>query len=495
MDPRTWFRDLTPYLLFLIFVSTLGPFLFGYHLTELNTPLDVITCKRKSLLGPDAVSSSTLPQCIPMTAEELGVVSSMFTLGGFLGALVAGTVSTSHGRMHAMRLAVPFSILGPIFAALAPNIATMAIGRFISGLGSGAAMVSVPIYISELSPPAEKGFFGAFTQVMVNVGIFLAQLLGYFLAFGQMWRIVLAAAGLVGVGQLVGLMFSDESPKWIAANVEGGGPKARKILRRVRGERFDIDGEFNSWGIAAGEDDEEQESLLNSPDQQHLPSNKSQSGQGHLGMLQALASPQTRKAVIAVIMVMLAQQLCGINSIIMYGVSLLSSLLSSSSALLNLAVSALNIIVTAACAPLVDKLGRKPCLLGSIFGMGISSLALAFSIGYNIKVLSAVAVILFVCSFAVGLGPVPFILASELAVHEAVGATQSWALASNWIATFVVAQFFPVVNKALGEGRVYFIFAAFAAGFFLLVLTFVPETKGKKSAEEVWGHESERRDD
>ena len=173
----------------------------------------------------------------------------------------------------------------------------------------------------------------------------------------------------------------------------------------------------------------------------------------------------------------------GLNSIVMYGVSLLAGLLKSNSALLNLAVSALNIIVTAGCAPLVDKLGRKTCLLNSLTGMGISSLLLAIGIMKSISVLSAVAVLLFVSSFALGLGPVPFILASELVGPDAVGATQSIALAANWIATFAVAQFFPLASEKL-HGKVYFIFAALSAFFFVFISWFVPETKGKKNADE-----------
>ena len=203
--------------------------------------------------------------------------------------------------------------------------------------------------------------------------------------------------------------------------------------------------------------------------------------------------PSYRPAIIAVIAVMVAQQLTGINSIVMYSVHLLSALLPTSAALLSVAVSALNLIMTTLCAPLSDKIGRKTCLLLSIAGMGTSSVLLAIGISRGIPILGATATLLFVASFAVGLGPVPFILANELVGPEAVGATQSWALAANWIATFLVSQFFPMVNKALGEtGKVYYIFAAFAASFGAFIAWWVPETKGKKGADEVWGRSQAR---
>ena len=235
---------------------------------------------------------------------------------------------------------------------------------------------------------------------------------------------------------------------------------------------------------------EEEQTLLQDEDGQLRPKNPNKDDA--LSIMQVFAHTDYRSAAIAVIMVMLAQQFTGINSIVMYGVSLLAGLLESNSALLNLAVSALNILVTAGCAPLADKLGRKACLLYSIAGMGISSLLLAIGIIKAIPVLSAVAVLMFVASFGVGLGPVPFILASELVGPDAVDATQSIALGANWISTFIVAQFFPLANAKLG-GKVYFIFAAMAVFFFAFISWYVPETKGKRNADEVWGRE--RRED
>lgn len=180
----------------------------------------------------------------------------------------------------------------------------------------------------------------------------------------------------------------------------------------------------------------------------------------------------------------------------MYGVSLLSTLLGTSSSLLNIFLSLLNLLITLLCAPLPDRLGRRPCLLLSTAAMGLSSLALALSITHDAPRLAAASVAGFVAGFALGLGPVPFILASELAGKEAVGATQSWALAANWGATFVVAQFFPVLNERLGRGRVFFVFAGLAALFVVGIAWAVPETRGRRDADEVWGREARgRRED
>lgn len=177
----------------------------------------------------------------------------------------------------------------------------------------------------------------------------------------------------------------------------------------------------------------------------------------------------------------------GINSIIMYSVSVLSTLLPTSSALLTVLISVVNLVVTVVAAPLPDRIGRKPCLLISVAGMGINAFLFAIALYYSIRILAAVVAVLFVASFAVGLGPVPFILSTELVSQEAIGAAQAWALAANWIATFLVAQFFPMLNSVLDRGRVFYIFTAVSALASVFIYFRVPESKGKKDADEVWG--------
>lgn len=393
-----------------------------------------------------------------------------------------------------MQITAVIFVVGSAIEALAPTPWLLGLGRFVSGLGSGASTVIVPLYISEIAPPAERGFFGAFTQISCNTGILVAQVLGYFLSHGAAWRWILGISGLIAAAQAVLTFLVPESPAW-TATVKGDVAAARGILQRIRGPRFNIDDEVALWGpgaAKAGGATAEEQGLLAPPDVGPAGAEDEDDVQ-HIGVMQALRDPLYRPAMIVVMGIMFAQQLCGINSIVMYSVQLLDGLLPLSSILLTILVSAVNLVMTAACSPLPDKWGRKTCLLVSIVGQGASSLTLAISILTGVKIVSALAVAFFVAFFAVGLGPVPFILASELVGQEAVGATQSWCLATNYTATFLVAQFFPIINTALNAwlggrgGWVYFIFAGFAAAFALFIATRVPETKGKKDADEVWG--------
>lgn len=198
-----------------------------------------------------SASSSSLPQCIPMNATQIGLVSSIFTLGGLIGALAAGPLAARYGRLAVMRANTVFLALGPAAEALAPNIGVMAAGRCVSGLGAGVAVVVVPIYISETAPPQEKGFFGAFTQIMTNMGIFTTQLLGYFLSRGQLWRVILAVAGVIAVIQFLGLLFAVDSPSW-QADHGGDARQAKANLTRIRGPDADISQEVASWRVQPG---------------------------------------------------------------------------------------------------------------------------------------------------------------------------------------------------------------------------------------------------
>ena len=388
-----------------------------------------------------------------------------------------------------MRFTSVFFVIGPLLEALAPNLPVLSIGRFLSGIGAGAAIVVVPVYISEVAPQQGKGLFGALTQVMINVGILFTQALGYFLSKGELWRLVLAIGGAIGLAQILGLIAVPETPQYLGTH--GKPQKARRALQKIRGRDAEIESEVQAWSGATNisELPEEEETLL-----QQSSSSSSPTKSRSIGVFEILRLPLYRPTLIAVIGVMLAQQLCGINSIVMYSVSLLSHLFPTTSALLTVVVSAINLFTTILFAPLADRLGRKRCLLLSILGRGSMAFCLACSIYFSLPVVSAIAVLLFVASFAVGLGPVPFILASELVGSEAVGATQSWALVANWTATFLVAQFFPELNRIMGKGKVYFVFAALAAFFFSFVWWWVPETKGKRDADEVWGREPARID-
>lgn len=461
--------------------------------SELNAPRDILTCKQRSV-AEDLRSRlyANLPQCIAMNEAEFASLSSIFVVGGLIGAVSSSPASASYGRLLLMRITSLLFILGSTLETLAGTIPIISIGRFLAGAGAGASTVIVPLYISEVAPPKERGFFGSMTQIMIGVGILLTQSLGYFLSWGSMWRVILGVGACIGLAQGIGLYFVPESPVWLAVHRDHS--RAIRTLQRIRGHENSIEEEIRDWDRYRSA---EEERLLRDPQtallrRESIGSETSTKTLQLVGFFAVVRDPLYQPAIVAVIGIMFAHQFCGINSISMYSVSLLSGLLPIASSLLILIVSFISIITTIACAPLPDVIGRKPCLLVSIAGMGFMSLCLALSLRWEIKILSAISVLLFVAFFSTGLGPVPFMMASELVGQEAVGATQSWGLATSYVANFIVARFFPIINTMLndklgGTGWVYFIFAGLAVMSFLFVSWRVPETMGKKDANEVWG--------
>ncbi|PHH75464.1 hypothetical protein CDD82_4440 [Ophiocordyceps australis] len=490
----------TSYLTLLVAIATLGSMQFGFHLAELNAPQDVLTCRKASVWNH--VHMSGFPSCIQMSEAAFATISSIFTLGGLVGALCAGPLTSLHGRLFSMRLTALLYLFGALAESIALTVPVLAAGRLFSGFAAGASTVVVPLYLNEAAPPPQRGLFGFMTQISVNFGILFAQVLGYFLSSQDAgrWRWILATAAFIATAQGAGLLILPESPAWLATHGDAHG--ARRTLQRLRGKGVDIHQEVASWSADGSPDNDhdEQRSLLTQLDDTE-PDAAPPSPLGpapvhttpdHLGFIEVVQHSRYQPAIVAVVGIMFAQQLCGINSIIMYSVSLFANLFPVSSALLTILISVVNLVMTTACAPLPDRLGRKTCLLISIVGQGTSSLVLALSIIFGAKMLSAIAVLFFVAFFAVGLGPVPFLMAPELVGQEAVGATQSWCLAANYIATFLVAQFFPLVNTAMnrvlgGHGWVYFVFAALALASAVFVWLWVPETRGKKDVDQVWG--------
>ncbi|CAK7206471.1 Bifunctional purine biosynthesis protein PurH [Sporothrix eucalyptigena] len=507
----------TPFFCLILLIVTLGPHQFGFHLAELNAPQDVITCHAGRSPTPsykfETTGLNSLPECIPMSEAQFATVSSIFTVGGLIGALVAGPFSSQQGRLTAMQIASFIFIIGSLIETFSSTIHALAIGRVLNGLSAGASTVIVPLYISEIAPVQSRGFFGAFTQITVNIGILFTQTLGYFLSHDGAWRYILFTGVFLAAAQFIGSFFVPESPAWLVAQDSSANTlfKAAQILNRLRGLNTNVDAEVDARsaeeqallgqdapGIAIvdndaeAEEDDQRQGIVAVAPLSPRPAATAVKPRPTVGFFGLATNPFYRPALIAVIGIMFAQQVCGINSVIMYSVSLLNGMLPLNSALLTIIISIVNLVATMLSAPLPDRLGRKTCLLVSVVGQGTSSFLLAFSIVYGIKILSAISVLAFVAFFAVGLGPVPFILASELVGQEAVGATQSWALGANYVATFLVAQFFPLINTALnaklgGAGWVYFLFAFFAilsAAFFWFC---VPETNRKKDADEVWG--------
>lgn len=433
-----------------------------------------------------------------MSEIQFASLSSVFVLGGFIGAMTSGPLSTKRGKLFVMRLSTILFTLGSVIQTVAGSVLLMQVGRLVVGLASGAATVIVPLYVAELAPPSQKGFFGSFTQVSINLGILITQSFGYFLSKNLYWRWIMSVGAFMGLIRCVGMVFAVETPVWLAVHEDSA--KAREVLRRIRGHGYDVTEETRTWkaGKRIGQEDGTAEEEGSEPLLRRPSNTSSDIPAAHVSLYSVVTDPQYRPALIAVVGILLVQQFTGINGIMLYSVSLLKGVLPVSSSALTIVISCFNLGSTLALSSLPDRIGRKPTLLISVAGMGLSSLGLAFSLVFGLQYLSAVSVILFVVFFATGLGPVPFSMASEMVHENAVGPLQSCGLGASYFGTFIVAQFFPVFNSFLndkfgGIGWIFFFFFGTGMLSVLFVVLKVPETRGK-SVEEVWGKAPLRQD-
>jgi MFS family permease len=324
-------------------------------------------------------------------------------------------------------------------------------------------MVLVPIYLNEIAPKSWRGAFGVVCQIFVVIGIAIAQFLSLFLSTIPYWRVIMLFGGVIGTLHFLLLLCACESPKWVALQ-PGGQAKASALLRRIRGE--DSEHEVRDWrrrsllsvdtdgppsspmtlflGVANVGIDADVGLLAGSENMlspiSNGPSPAIKELHIKLTIWQFIRSPAYKPMLRAVLIVMLAQQLSGINAVIFYSTSILQSLLPSSSALISLIISLVNLATTIPSASLVDHSGRKPLLLWSISSMGVSSLFLGLGIVYQWRLISVIASLAFVAGFSFGLGPIPFLIIPELVDAEGVSAGQSFGLVINWMATFCVVR-------------------------------------------------------
>lgn len=477
--------SLTTKLIATVAIVAIGSLQFGYHMAELNSPQGVLSCSNsvpgKVPYNQTFFGNHGLKKCIPLSGEQIGLVTSIFSIGGLLGSFYVGTIADKIGRKKTALIHNVLFFVGSFFNTIANSFWTLLLGRFIAGIGAGSAIVITSLMINEIASPQYKGFLGSMNQVSINIGILLTQVLALWLCTDNSWRYLLltgSVIALVNIGTIY--LYMDESPVWLYNN--GMAVDAFKVLHSLRGGEYsDSRNEVNNWKTGR---DSEEESLL----AEDLSSTQNpDASKSTVTLSDYLKRPEYANSRLVATGILVFQQFCGINSIIFYGVSVLINIFPESAIFINCVISVVNAVVTFASAPLIDRLGRKPLLKTSVFFMGVSAVLLGFGISTKNALCSVVGTFVYITFFAIGLGPIPFLLVGEVTQPKAKAPAQSWGVTMNWVATFVVGFLFPILkNSWIGAG-VYYIFAAMCALTFYFVQRYVPETKGKDTYEEVWG--------
>ncbi|KAK6464475.1 hexose transporter of the major facilitator superfamily [Scheffersomyces coipomensis] len=504
----------------IICLSTLQ---FGFHLAELNAPEDILACNFHKP-GPYPDYNDTFwshhgyKQCIPMTQEGVALITTMFTIGGLISSIILGATSISQkfGRKYMCLVSSLGYILGSLIMTLANNQISVNVGRFINGFAAGSSLIMSPILINELTPINHRGLLGSLLQLAVTIGIFLSQIISYFFSNDQQWRFIFLCATGLGLIQFLTLFTVSESPKWMI--MQGHDVKsATNILHGLRSDKSTVHYEINHWRqLSINEQNRKSESvddtsaLLSESDSydslilplvnQRNNNNSRSTAMARKGSIdpstvttrEFMFSKKYRNQFVAVILLMTAQQLVGMNAITYYGVKILNDLFGNHHEtdgdqvlILSCSFSFVNVLSAIAISPLIDRLGRRPLILLSIFICSICSLVIGVGIINQYDVAVITACFGFIIGFSIGLGPIPFLMISELSGHEVVSIAQSVGTSTNWLANILIAFGFPILQNSIG-GSVFFIFLVNSIGYLFAIWYYVPETKGYNSVQDVW---------
>ncbi|GEK01227.1 sugar porter family MFS transporter [Streptomyces sp. 1-11] len=395
-----------------------------------------------------------------LSAFEQGSVVSVLLIGAMLGAVAAGRMAENLGRRKALGIEGAVFLIGTAILVAAPGYGALLVGRVVLGLAVGAASATVPVYLSEVSPKEIRGRVLTLNQLMITTGILISYFINLLFASGGQWRGMFAVGALPALGIVVGaLWLLPESPQWLIRH--GRRDEARALIVSVAGE-------------------ERADHLIEQAQRRETQGLRSDSPRA--GGWRVLLEPRVRAALIVGLTLAAVQQFGGINTIIYYAPTTIENtgLSASNSILYSVAIGVINLLMTIVAIKLVDRAGRRRLLLGSLASMLVmlALLGLSFVIGMN-ALLSLLFMVVYIAAFAVGLGPVFWVLIGEIFPPHARAAGSSASTAVNWISNFVVSLVFLPVANVIGQGQTFWVFAAVCAFGLWFVSRYVPETRGR----------------
>ena len=471
-----------------------------------------------------------------LTKIELGWSVASLTLTATLAMMFAGPLSDRIGRRPVLRIAAVLFAISAVASAVAPTFLFLVIARMIGGFGVGAALIIAPMYIAEIAPPDIRGRMVSFNQLNIVVGISAAFFSNFLiLKLGQSdigwatslrledwtWRWMLGIETLPAIFYFFALLFVPESPRWLA--MRGRDDEALQVLVKVVGEEQAL---TDLAAIHAG---------LSADQRQERVS------------ISRLFQPAMKLVMTIGISVAVLQQLTGINSVFFYAPMIFeqSGVSTDASFMQAVLVGIVNLVFTVIAMALIDKIGRRPLLGVGLTGIAICMLTLSYGFGSATYKLSASAmdslpaevdphmiaplldityqsdvdfrnavsaaigadayqksesrlvsaaidmspmlilfgILGFVASFAVSLGPVMWVLFSELFPNQLRGLAISFVGLINSAISFGVQLIFPWELENLGNATTFLIYGVVAVVGLIFVMRILPETKGRSLEE------------
>ena len=434
------------------------------------------------LMGFDASVISGVVKFIEpqfdLSKIQLGWAVSSLTLTSTLAMMLAGPLSNKYGRKIILKWAAVFYAVSAVGSALAPDFVTLVIARMIGGVGVGASLIIAPMYIAEISPAEIRGRMVSFNQLNIVIGISVAFFTNFLiLRFSQLgkpwvsalgfdvwqWRWMLGLESLPAILYFGFLFIVPESPRWLI--MKGREYEAKKVLSRVVSEKqADED-------IAAVK-----QSLETDISKSKMP-------------VSELFKPALRLVLLIGITVAIAQQITGINAVFFYAPMIFEQTGIGTDAAFSQAilVGLTNLVFTILAILFIDRFGRKVLLIFGLSGIAISMFLLAYGFSMDEASMNPwlilIGIIGFVASFAISIGPVMWVLFSEIFPNSVRGIAISFVGLINSAVSFLVQLVFPWELETIGSSATFLIFGAFAVIGLVVIAWLLPETKGKSLEE------------
>ncbi|MEX2344091.1 MAG: sugar porter family MFS transporter [Balneolaceae bacterium] len=442
------------YLVFTAFVAALGGLLFGFDMAVISGAIPFV--KEQFSLSP---------------AAEGWFVSSAL-IGAILGVALSGELSDRRGRKKSLLLAAVMFFTSAVGCALAPSFMILILARILGGMAVGIASNVVPLYLSEISPADIRGRLVTCYQLAVTIGILTAYLSNWSLlalfpaeqaninrslfssVFGdQIWRAMFSLEVIPAVLFFIGLFFVPDSPRWLLK--QGRDDEGREILIKINGE---------------AEAQKQIKDIHRTLDQEE-------------GSYKELLAPGMRIALLIGILLPLFSQFSGINAIIYYGPRILNDAgLSIDDALASQIIMGVAIVLfTFIAIWKVDQMGRRKLYLIGTAGATVSLFltGLCFYMDVNAGLLLLISALSFLAFFSFSIGPLKFVIASEIFPNKIRGRALGISILTMWASDAIVGQLMPVSLAGLGTAGTFWIFAGFCFVAFWVIYGLVPETKGK----------------
>ncbi|WVZ55840.1 hypothetical protein U9M48_006448 [Paspalum notatum var. saurae] len=468
----------------------------------------VLASMNSILLGYDiSVMSGAqlfMKQDLKISDTKIEILAGIINIYSLVGSLAAGRTSDWIGRRYTMVLAAAIFFTGAIVMGLAPSYAVLMLGRFVAGVGVGYALMIAPVYTAEVAPTSARGLLTSFPEVFINTGILLGYVSNY--AFHGLpvhlsWRVMFLVGAVPPVFLALGVLAMPESPRWLV--MQGRIGDARRVLAKTSDSPAEAEERLADIkraigipeGVGDGDDDDV---VVVVPRKNHRGTH----GEGVWRDLLIRPTPPVRRILIACLGLQFFQQASGIDSVVLYSPRVFekAGLRSDNNSLgATMAVGASKTLFILVATFFLDRVGRRPLLLTSAGGMVVSLVTLASALraidrlpegqATPLAGVSIAAVLAFVSSFSIGMGPIAWVYSSEIFPLRLRAQGCALGTAMNRVMSGAVTMSFISLYKAITLAGSFYLYAGIAAAGWLFMFFFLPETRGQslEDTEKLFG--------